>query len=98
MKRKVKHQTNTYAFNKTSVPYPEKKKEKEKPQRDIDGTDNSKLFKPKADLSLEEQAQQYMDAYRKAERAVINNFYTGGGAYRKGVMDAIYRGRNPLNP
>lgn len=81
------------------MPFPEPVVEKIKPPiSDVEVSDNSHLFKAKKELSLEEQAREYMNNYKKVERAVIINFYTGGGAYKKGVLDAIYRGFNPLNP
>lgn len=92
---------NSYSFNRTLIPFPEDSSSKIKPPiADIEMEDNSHLFQP---VILEErkleQARQYIDTYRKAERAVIINFYTGGGgAYRKGFMDAIYKGYNFSNP
>ena len=95
----LKAHFNSYSFNKTTVPFPEPIVQKTKPPvSDFETTDNSHMFKPKDELSLEEQAREYMDSYRKAERIIVINFYTGGGAYKKGVLDSIYRGLNPLNP
>ena len=98
-KEKTKKRITNYSFNKTLEPFPEVLIEKGKPPvSDLPFIDNSELFKPKAELTLDEQAQAYMDAYRKAERFLINNFYTGGGPYKKGILDSIYKGVNPLNP
>ena len=95
----LKSHFNSYSFNKTSIPFPEPVTEKTQPPiSDFETIDNSHLFKPKDESTLEEQARQYMNSYMKAERIVVVNFYTGGGAYKKGVLDAIYRGYNPLNP
>lgn len=96
---KQKQLLSSYAFNKTSPPLPEANLPKaEPPHADIEQEDNKHLFKLKIELTNEEIAQEFMNAYKKAERAVVNNFYTGGGAYKKGILDAIYRGFNPLNP
>ncbi len=89
----------SYSFNQSAIPFPEPAKEKARPPQTIENTTDTKdLFKPAKALTLEEEAQKYMDSYRKAERIVVINFYTGGSAYKKGVMDSIYRGFNPLNP
>ena len=97
---KTKNQLNSYSLNKSAVPFPELATGKMKPpvsERELE--DSSELFKIKEEeISWEEKARRKMDEYRKAERIIINNFYTGGGAYKKGIMDAIYRGFNPLNP
>ena len=95
----TKKQLNSYSLNKSFTPLPESISDKIKPPVSLgtELTDNSHLFKVE-EVPYEEQARRYMDEYRKAERIVINNFYTGGGAYRKGVLDSIYRGFNPMNP
>ena len=94
----AKNHSSSYAFNRSSIPFPEQTNNKISPPVAQGTTSDTKdLFKPK-ELTLEEEAQKYMDAYRKAERVVVINFYTGGGPYRKGVMDSIYKGFNPLNP
>ena len=99
MKKKIENQLYSYSFNQASVPYPEQGQEKIKPETAVgDFIDSSSLFKKAEELPLEEQARQYMDTYKKAERAVINNFYIGGAAHRKGILDSIYKGFNPLNP
>ena len=88
-----------YTFNKSCVPFPEPKEQKEKPPvNDSNSTDNSNLFAAKAELSIDEKIRQTMDTYRKAERVLVVNFYTGGGAYKRGVLDAIYRGNSPYGP
>lgn len=84
--KKVKSQLDSYSFNRSIIPFPEL------------ASGNVKKVVPDDGASLEEQAQKYMDAYRKAERVVVVNFYTGGGAYKRGILDSIYRGFNPLNP
>ena len=102
-KSAILEHNHSYSFNKTRTPLPELNSNKARPPMDreidsINKIDTTEMFKPKPELSLDEQAQEYMDAYRKAERIIIINFYTGGGAYKKGILDAIYRGYNPLNP
>ena len=96
---KRKNHFNSYSYKKDIVPFPKQADEKVKPPDSLSDyvTDNIHLFKSK-ELTLEEEAKQYMDGYRKAERAIVVNFYTGGGAYRKGILDSIYRGFNPMNP
>lgn len=89
----------TYTFNKSIRPFPEADLEKAKPPILSESEDNSDLFNEvKEELSVDDQIRLHMDIYRKAERMVVINFYTGGGPYKKGVLDAIYRGFNPLNP
>lgn len=91
-----------YTFNRAMIPFPENQKEKVKPPA-CDQEDTSELFK-KTEILLskeekrEELIREHMDAYRKAERTLVINFYTGGSAYKKGMLDAMYRGFNPLNP
>ncbi len=95
----AKNRFTSYSFNRSTIPFPEQKSEKINPPVIQGHSENTKdLFKPIKELTLEDEAQKYMDSYRKAERVVVINFYTGGGPYRKGVMDSIYRGFNPLNP
>lgn len=91
---------HSYSFNKTKIPFPEPVEQRIKPptSNDVTLVDSSELFKPLEKLPVEEKARQLMDEYRKAERALVINFYTGGGPYKKGIMDSIYRGFNPLNP
>jgi len=93
----------SYAFSRAIVPFPEQDNEKIKPPIDFKAEDTSGLFKTKVGESSKEERrekliQEHMDAYRKAERTLIINYYTGGSAYKKGMLDAIYRGFNPLNP
>ena len=98
-KRKKNYITSYYSFNRSIIPFPEPIKEKTNPpisQGNLSDTKN--LFQPIDKLTSEEEAQKYMNSYKRAERAVIVSFYTGGGPYRKGVMDSIYKGFNPLNP
>ena len=90
---------SSYSFKRTVIPFPELKEgERIKPPTAVNPNviDSSHLFKQKNEASKEEKIQQYMDNYKKAERILIINFYTGGGPYRRGVMDAIYRGYNPM--
>lgn len=97
--KEIKTPNNSYSFNQSGIPYPEVTVDKIKPPRDEENENaKSKIEEKKEELTIEEQMQRHMDAYRKAERIVVINFYTGGGAYKKGVLDAIYRGFNPLNP
>ena len=94
----MKTHSASYSFNRTIIPFPSPVTEKIKPPVSADGKvmDSSHLFVSKGN-TLEEQARQYMDDYKKAERMLVINFYTGGGgAYRKGILDAIYRGYNPM--
>ena len=97
-KKKIKQFESQYTFNKTSEPYPELNENKSRPPTSQLAEDTKGLFLTKPKRSNVEIAKEMMDDYRKAERTVIVNFYTGGSAYRKGIMDAIYGGRNPLNP
>ena len=102
-KQKKQHQiTTSYSFNRTKAPLSDSATDKVKPPTNPGevktGSDSSRVEKKKKELSLDEQAQQHMDAYRKAERILIINYYTGGGTYKRGILDAIYRGFNPLNP
>lgn len=90
-------QIDSYSYNKSTIPFPEPKEERVKPPCTREETNCTNELFNKKELSLDEQAQEYMDNYRKAERVVVNNFYTGGGPYKKGILDAIYRGVNPLN-
>src|SRR3989338_5828348 len=95
----VKNHFGTYSFNKSFMLYPDSSERIKPPTASQSFVSDTKdLFKPKDELTMEEKAQEYMDAYRKAERIVVINFYTGGSAYRKGIIDSIYRGYNPLNP
>ena len=100
LEKSKKKQAISYSYNKTIIPFPEPVADKIKPPTSEGAEDNSNLFKKdkEEEISIEEKVRVAMDEYRKAERVVINNFYTGGGAYRKGVLDSIYRGFNPMNP
>ena len=92
----TKDRLGNYAYSKTIVPFPEPVSERVKPPS-TGLPDSSKLF-VKKELSQEEEAIQYMSTYKKFERVIVCNFYTGGGIYTRGVLDSIYRGFNPLNP
>ena len=96
-KLKNKNQTGSYAYSRETVPFPETASEKTKPPAtNLNLLDNSNLFIEK-ELSAEEQAIQYMSTYKKFERVIVCNFYTGGGKYTNGILNSIYRGFNPLN-
>lgn len=104
-KKEINSDSPTYVFSRAIVPYPDKQNEKIKPPINFEAQDTTELFKTKdlfIGLSKEERRekmiQEHMDVYRKAERILIINYYTGGSAYKKGMLDAIYRGFNPLNP
>lgn len=91
---KLKSYNTTYTYNRETIPLPEATKERSKPPIiNQDFIDTKDLLKEKI-LSNEEQAQEYMDNYRKAERALVINFYTGGTKYSRGILDSIYRGVN----
>ena len=96
LKNKIKNQSSSYAYSRETVPFPELSAEKSKPPS-ADLPDNSKALARK-ELSPEEQAIEYMSTYKKFERVIVCNFYTGGGIYTRGILDSIYRGFNPLNP
>ena len=96
LKNKIKNQSGSYAYSREFVPFPEPSLEKTKPPS-VDLPDSSKLLARKV-LSPEEQAIEYMSTYKKFERVIVCNFYTGGGIYTRGILDSIYRGFNPLNP
>lgn len=89
---KLKSYNTTYTYNREKIPFPEMAKEKAKPPIiNQDFIDTKDLLKEKT-LSNEQKAQEYMDNYRKAERALVINFYTGGTKYSRGILDSIYRG------
>ena len=98
LKNKIKGQSTSYSYTREIVPFPEPTSEKIKPPiTELVSTNSSSLF-IKKELSQEEQAIEYMSTYKKFERVIVCNFYTGGGIYTRGVLDSIYRGFNPLNP
>ena len=90
----TKENLNSYSLNKSSTPFPEKAETKTKPPvANHKHEDNSHLFiNAEQEMSWEEKARRSMDEYRKAERTIIINFYTGGSPYKRGIMDTIYRG------
>ena len=97
-KLKTKDHLESYAYSKSTIPFPEPCGEKVKPpSTDLELSDCSKLFVQK-ELTPEEQAIEYMSTYKKFERVIVCNFYTGGGKYTNGILNSIYRGFNPLNP
>ncbi len=90
----LKVKDNDYSYKREITPFPEGAMEKKKPPAwDRNGVSTC-VLPAKKELSMEEQAQQYMDDYRKYERFIIVNFYTGGNKYSRGMIDAIYRGVN----
>ena len=95
-RNKNKNQSNSYAYSKEIVPFLEADSEKIKPPS-AGLPDSGKLLVQK-ELTPEEKAIEYMSTYKKFERVIVCNFYTGGGLYTKGILDSIYRGFNPLNP
>ena len=97
-KLKNKNQSGSYAYSREIIPFPEPVSERVKPpSTDFSLSDSTSLFAEK-ELSDEERAIQYMSTYKKFERVIVCNFYTGGGIYTRGILDSIYRGFNPLNP
>ena len=92
----MKNQFSCYSFNKSRVPFPENTAEKIKPPTSTNNVIDSRHLFKKQELTIEEQAIDYMNNYKKAERILSINFYTGGGAYKKGVMDSLYKGFNPM--
>ncbi len=97
-RNKIKNSSSSYAYSRENVPFPEPVSERVKPPSvELGLSDSSKSFIQK-ELSPEEQSIEYMSTYKKFERVVVCNFYTGGGVYTRGVLDSIYRGFNPLNP
>lgn len=88
----VKNQFASYSFNRSIVPFPGNSVEKVKPPTSNSNViDSRHLFSEKKEQSFEEQAKEFMDGYRKAQRFLSVSFYTGGGAHRKGIMDSLYR-------
>ena len=97
-KLKTKDHLESYAYGKAVIPFPEPVSEKVvPPSSGIPVSDSGKLF-TKKELSQEEKSIEYMSTYKKFERVIVCNFYTGGGIYTRGILDSIYRGFNPLNP
>ena len=98
-KETTKYNNDTYSFNRSIIPFPEAITKKAKPPVTNNPIlDETNHFKKKVELTLEEQAQEYMDQYRKAERVLVINFYTGGGPYKRGILDSMYRGPSHLHP
>ena len=91
---------HSYSYNKSICPFPESIREKTKPPESLNYLpDSSELFVTKEEVvDIDEQMRRHLDCYKKVERLIVVNFYTGGGPFRRGVLDAIYRGHNPLNP
>ena len=99
MKNNVKNHFGSYSYSKPVTPFPESSSEKPKPPVSNNETAiTSELFQAKA-KTPEQAAIEYMSSYKKVERALVINFYTGGGGmYTRGILDSIYKGFNPLNP
>ncbi len=83
---------STYSFNRGITPFPEQSKEKIKPPVSSSTTFNNNSLLVNKVLTEADQLQKLHDSYKKAVRAVMVNLYTGGNAYRKGYLDAIYKG------
>lgn len=93
LEKNINQSSFSYSFNKTLTPIPKSPDSKLKPPGPESECENTtELFKPKTEASIEEKIVQFMSEYKKAERATIVNFYTGGGPYKIGMMDAIYSG------
>ena len=97
-KLKNKNQSGSYAYSREIIPFPEPVLEKVKPPSMDFSLSGSINLLAKKELSEEEKAIQYMSTYKKFERVIVCNFYTGGGKYTNGILNSIYRGFNPLNP
>ena len=95
-KPKIEDHSGSYAYSRTIVPFPEASSERAKPPSA--GLSNSSKLLVQKELTPEEQSIEYMSTYKKFERVIVCNFYTGGGIYTRGILDSIYRGFNPLNP
>lgn len=89
---------SSYSFNRQILPMPvsESKAKPPEPQKSYNNTET--LFPQKKEKTKHEQIMEYLNEYKKAERMVIINFYTGGGAYKTGMMDALYAGLLSKNP
>ncbi|MBI2996208.1 MAG: hypothetical protein HYY52_05820 [Candidatus Melainabacteria bacterium] len=92
-----KNKFGSYAFNQSNIPFPELDNSKiQPPDPGFEVSDTKKLFPPKAELTQEEKACEFVNHYKKIQRVIIGSFYTGGsGAYSKGFLDAIYKGIIP---
>ncbi|OGI10226.1 MAG: hypothetical protein A3I68_08005 [Candidatus Melainabacteria bacterium RIFCSPLOWO2_02_FULL_35_15] len=97
-RKKNKDQAGSYAYSRETVPFPESDSKKVKPPSAEAGLSESSNLFVQRELSQEEKAIEYMSTYKKFERVIVCNFYTGGGVYTRGILDSIYRGFNPLNP
>lgn len=92
---KQKKMISNYSFGKEIMPMPNEIECKTKPPvyDTLKVVKNTKeLFGPEPEKTPEENIVIAMSAYKKAERFVIVNFYTGGGAHKIGMMDALYSG------
>ena len=95
--KQAKNQLNPYLLSKSITPFPDSTENKSKPPTSkLTLEDNSHLFNQvEEEIPWQEKARREMDKYRKVERILINNFYTGGGAYTRGILDSMYRGLVP---
>ena len=97
-KLKSENQPSASYVNRAKPPFPESTPEKVAPPvSENELPDNKSLFEKKIQTP-EEVAIGYMSEYKRFERVIVCNFYTGGSAYSRGILDSIYRGFNPLNP
>ena len=85
----------TYSFNRGITPFPEQSEKKLTPPASSSNTFNNSSLFTKKELTKQEIIQQAFDSYSKTVRVVVNNFYTGGSAYKKGFLDSIYKGFVP---
>lgn len=95
----AKHQNDTYSFNRSLIPFSKMQQEErvKPPDSNFNVIDSRHLFEKKSSLTPEqEELIRRRDTYLKAERMVIVNFFTGGTVYKKGAMDVIYKGFNPM--
>ena len=84
---------SSYSFNRAIQPFPDAQ-ERIKPPSSKDFTETKCFINFENNSNEEKETQKSIDDYRKAERVVVNNFYTGGSIYKTGAMDFIYKGVN----
>lgn len=95
----AKYQNDTYSFNKSLIPFSKigSDERMKPPESKYNVIDSRHLFERKSSLTPEqEELIKRRDTYLKAERMVIINFFTGGTVYKKGALDVIYKGFNPM--
>ena len=94
---KPKFDSYSYSYNRTIVPFPESAPEKSKPPvSNFNFVDCSHVFTPVKEKTLDEKKQEFINKFLQAERYLVVSFYTGGASHRKGALDAIYKGFNPM--